>query len=349
MQTFDVLVTAICAGRKDISVNQAKFWAKYLLQLKGCHLFSVASPEKDQAEWLRERCAGIGGSEIAAVLGENHWTSPRQIWMSKVGMFDDKKPTQSEAARWGNLLETTVATEWGVRENRKWVHIPVILQSDTYSYLLANIDGFTLSDDGEQITGILEIKTTSAYNEDAWRDGPLPYNYICQTTWYCGITGLDNFTIVCLVGGQKLYHYELPISTDLFEEEKAAANVFWNQYVVPKIEPPATAADAKLVDKPTEESAASPLILTSEDDDKYAEAYVQATQKEAELKKLKETIKARFMLKMKDNTCALTNAHTISVSFQSRKSCDLEKLADNYPDAFKECISTTSSPRYSIK
>ena len=222
MQTTQELLQMILTGRPDISFEEASKWIKYLSQLKGCHLFSVASPEKDQKEWLKERTAGIGGSEIAAIMGENHWSSPRQIWMSKIGMFDDKQPTQSEAARWGNLLETAVATEWGVRNNRKWIHIPVIIQSDDEPWLFANIDGFTLSDDEELITGILEVKTTSAYNLSQWEEGPLPYHYICQVNWYCGITGLDQYDLVCLVGGQKLYSYTLPAVKELFEKEKSS-------------------------------------------------------------------------------------------------------------------------------
>ena len=104
MQSRAELITIIQKGRPEIPLETVIKWATYLTQLDGCHLFSVAAPEKDKAEWLRERRAGIGGSEVAAIMGENHWNSPRQIWMSKMGMFDDKPPQQSEAARWGNLL-----------------------------------------------------------------------------------------------------------------------------------------------------------------------------------------------------------------------------------------------------
>ncbi|MEG2267844.1 MAG: YqaJ viral recombinase family protein, partial [Acinetobacter sp.] len=168
MQSSRELTNIISCGLPDISSDEVALWVKYLSQLKGCHLFSVASPEKDKAEWLLERRAGIGGSEVAAIMGENHWNSPRQIWMSKMGVFDEKPATQSEPAHWGNLLENIVAKEWGNRTKHAWVHIPIILQDDERPWLLANIDGFTLSDDSELVTGILEIKTTSAFNRDVW-------------------------------------------------------------------------------------------------------------------------------------------------------------------------------------
>ena len=101
MQDVQTLVNMIQKGRKDVDAATAGIWATYLQQLKGCHLFSVASPDVDKTAWLKERRAGIGGSEIATIMGENHWASPRQIWLSKIGMLDDKPAQQSESARWG--------------------------------------------------------------------------------------------------------------------------------------------------------------------------------------------------------------------------------------------------------
>ena len=119
-------------------------------------------------------------------------------------------PISRVRQRWGNLLENTVAQEWAKRENRQWIHVPVCLQSLDNSVMFANIDGFTLSDDRQTVTGILEIKTTNEHNRQVWETGPLPEYYICQTNWYLGVTGLPLYDIVCLVGGQRLYSYTLP-------------------------------------------------------------------------------------------------------------------------------------------
>ena len=35
-------------------------------------------------DWLKGRQAGIGGSEIAAIVGLNQYTTPMQVWESKV-------------------------------------------------------------------------------------------------------------------------------------------------------------------------------------------------------------------------------------------------------------------------
>ena len=167
MQNQQTLFDMIRAGRPDLPKHTIDTWIKYLSQLKGCHLQSVIAQSVDEAAWLKEREKGIGGSEIAAIAGRSPWNTAYQIWLNKTGQVDMlQKREQSEMARWGNLLEETVAKEWAFRNNRKYINIAVILADDEHPFMFANIDGFTLTDDEEYVTGILEIKTTSAYNQE---------------------------------------------------------------------------------------------------------------------------------------------------------------------------------------
>lgn len=351
MQPRSELRTLIKAGLPHLTDSTIDLWCDYLEQLKGCHLYSVDSPEKDKAAWLRSRRAGIGGSEIAAIMGANHWNSPRQIWMSKVGMFDDKPPQQSEAARWGNLLETVVADEWALRNNRRYVHIPVILQHDEDPWLLANIDGFTISEDGNFVTGILEIKTTSAYNNDVWEHGPLPFHYMCQTNWYCGITGLGMYTIVCLVGGQKLYDYELPADPELFQCERDTARVFWVRNVLEKIEPEATAVDKELIakDEKMPDPDAEEVIMDDDETERIAEAYCQMRDKIKQMTDVKNALYAQMKLKVGNYAGIITKTHTATVACSSRRVCDFDLLQELNPDIYKQVVRTSSSISLRIK
>lgn len=355
MQSRAELINIIQKGRPEIPHEIVIRWAAYLTQLEGCHLYSVAAPEKDKAEWLRERRAGIGGSEVAAIMGENHWNSPRQIWMSKMGMFDDKPQQQSEAARWGNLLETVVADEWALREDRKYVHIPVILQDDERPYLLANIDGFTLSSDGQVITGILEIKTTSAYNQSVWENGPLPFHYMCQTNWYCGITRLGAYTIVCLVGGQHLYSYDLPADSELFAREVAAADDFWLNHIVTGIEPEATAVDKELLkkaesaDEVPDVDEAPTLILDDEESQRLITSYIQLREKVKALKDIKDAVYAQIKIKIGKNPSAMTATNSVTVKKIARRSCDFGLLQSIAPEIYAQVVSENVSLSLDIR
>ena len=44
------------------------------------------------------RHAGIGGSEIAAIIGMSPYNTPRSVWLSKTGQLTDGAYKQSEAA-----------------------------------------------------------------------------------------------------------------------------------------------------------------------------------------------------------------------------------------------------------
>lgn len=354
MQSEAELMKIISAGRPDISTGTIKLWVKYLRQLQGCHLFSVASPEKDKAEWLKERRAGIGGSEIAAIMGENHWNSPRQIWLSKMGMFDDKPPQQSEAARWGNLLETIVADEWALRNNRKYVHIPVILQDDERPYLLANIDGFTLSDDMQVVTGVLEVKTTSAYNNDVWENGPLPFHYMCQTNWYCGITHLGAYTIICLVGGQRLYSYDMPAESDLFKREVAAADDFWLGHIVTGIEPAATAVDAELFKKAeaadvSEDGEEVSVVWDDDENKRLVDSYIKLREKISALEDVKKAIYAQIRVNLGAATSAITSTGSVSLKRSMRRSCDYALLERIAPEVYAKVITSKLTVSLDIK
>jgi putative phage-type endonuclease len=348
MQTRDEIIEIISRDRPDISQHEIGIWADYLLQLKGCHLYSAASPEFDKEEWLKQRTAGIGGSEIATLLGENKYSSPRQLWMSKMGMLPgDYK--QSEPARWGNLLETSIATEWGIRNEKQWVHIPVIIQSDEEEWLLANIDGFVLSNDRHTITGILEIKTTTVYNLTLWEEGPLPYNYICQTNYYAGITGLSEIDLVCLVGGQKLCSHFMMADVELFEKEKQVAREFWLVNVKGCVEPIATEGDVQCLKDAGFDEELKPIVFEDDGTDNLVKGYVDLREKITKLTEIKKALSAQIMVALDKHTSGITKSHTLAITTQTRKSCDYDLLADMYPDAYKDCISQSVSTILRIK
>ena len=45
---------------------------------------------EQRAAWLEGRRRGIGGSDVAAVLGLNPWKTPLDVWNDKLGLSEDK-------------------------------------------------------------------------------------------------------------------------------------------------------------------------------------------------------------------------------------------------------------------
>ena len=71
-------------------------------------------------EWLEDRRKGIGGSDVATILGLNQYKSAYQLWLEKTGQVE-LKDTESEPAYWGNVLEEVVAKEFQERTGKKFV------------------------------------------------------------------------------------------------------------------------------------------------------------------------------------------------------------------------------------
>ena len=110
--------------------------------------------------FLAERMKGIGGSDVAAILGLSKWSTPYDVWQSKLGLAD---PTpDNDAMKWGRLLEPVVRQAYAERTG-----LAVAVPSDPlvmpgYDFARANLDG--IREDGR----IVEIKT--ARYADGWGD-----------------------------------------------------------------------------------------------------------------------------------------------------------------------------------
>lgn len=50
--------------------------------------------EEQRAEWLEGRRQGIGGSDVAAVLGLSPWKTALDVWNDKLGLSEEKEMSE---------------------------------------------------------------------------------------------------------------------------------------------------------------------------------------------------------------------------------------------------------------
>lgn len=189
-------------------------------------------------EWLADRKNGIGGSESAAAIGASPWMSAIELWGIKTGRIEPDNLDEVERVRWGSLLEPVIGQEFGERTGRdvrQWNQLQVITH-DAYSFIRCTPDAF--QDDTSIIgTGLLQIKTTSEWNKDDWRDGNVPLHYQVQVQHELAVTGCRWASIACLVGGQKLEWVDVERNEPFIEALIARLKDFW-ACVVNDVEPP---------------------------------------------------------------------------------------------------------------
>ena len=113
-----------------------------------------------EEEWLAYRRKGIGGSDVAALLGISPWRTARDLYFDKLNIVAvEDNEDNWVALEMGHLLEPLVAKIFQHRTGYKVYQIKKMFQHPQYSWMLADVDYFVELPDGS--TAILEIKTSA--------------------------------------------------------------------------------------------------------------------------------------------------------------------------------------------
>ncbi|KOX16612.1 hypothetical protein ADL06_33165 [Streptomyces sp. NRRL F-6491] len=197
----------------------------------------------DREEWLAARRAGIGGSDVAAVLGMSRYTSPIELYLDKLGELGEvpRSPELEEAAFWGHAHEPTVARVFSERTGLGVVEGPGMLAHVERPWMLANVDRFVI-EQGSVPSSLLEIKTRSAFQLDEWLLG-VPDGPALQTHWYLAVTGYRHAHVAALLGGNRLVIHRVARDETLVEHLVEIVGAFW-QNVLDRVPPPVDGSEA---------------------------------------------------------------------------------------------------------
>jgi len=197
-------------------------------------------------QWLGTRSKGIGGSDVAALVGLSKWKSPYALWLEKTGQVPEQEI--GEAAYWGTVLEPIVAGEFAKRTGHTVLDTPGTLQHPDIPYMLVNPDRLVCDTTcgthavyGEEVAGcdgcaLLEIKTTSAYNADEWRNDSVPFAAALQCQHAFAVTGLSKAYVPALIGGQKFVLAEVHRDEELIDMLIKMEADFWRRVI--EMDPP---------------------------------------------------------------------------------------------------------------
>lgn len=203
---------------------------------------------KTKEEWRRNRTR-LGGSDAAAVLGENPYMSNVELWEVKTGLREQEDISEKSYVKYGTEAEEYLRALFALDfpqyevlydENNLWLN-------DQYSFAHASLDGVLIERETGR-KGILEIKTTNilqSMQKEKW-DHQIPQNYFAQLLHYLMVTELDFAVLKAQLrydfGGEIVLHtrhymidraeFEADIQY-LAERER----LFWDHHVIPKRRP----------------------------------------------------------------------------------------------------------------
>lgn len=188
--------------------------------------------EHQSPEWYALRSNGIGGSEIAAVVGLSPWTSRFALWHRKRGLLEEQQADQ--AMSWGTRLEPIICEAFTEAHPEFWVQEAGTYRHAERTWQLANVDRMLYPTENVGVDtdplGLLEVKTASAFDAFEWgKPGTdeIPPYYRCQVLWYLDVLGLPSAHLAVLIGGSDYREYVIDYAADEAEWLREEGAKFW--------------------------------------------------------------------------------------------------------------------------
>lgn len=290
------------------------------------------SKNATREEWLKVRKLGLGGSDMAAVLGLSPWRSPIDVWLDKTS--DTVEEKESEPMYWGNVLEEVVAQEFAKRSGYKVRNNNFTLQSEEYPYLLANID--------REIVGLdagLECKTANAFKANEWDGDNVPDAYYIQCQHYMAVTGKSSWWIACLVGGNTFYYKEIKRNEEVIAAIIETGAAFWELVKNKTMPAPDDTKQCENALKKFYQKSNGQSVELPANYGNMIIDYLEIKNQLSELETKKRGIENVMKDFLKDNERATYGEHFVSwKSTKPRETFDAKAFKDDYPELHKKYI-----------
>lgn len=306
-------------------------------------LAKITTADMSRDEWLDARRAGIGGSDVGAIMGFNQYKSAYQVFLEKTGQYHEE--IDNEAVYFGNALEDFVAQEFAKRTGKKVRRLNKMLVHPEHDFMLANVDRVVV---GER--AVLECKTASEYVKEAWEGEEIPASYLCQVHHYLAVTGFEKAYIAVLVGGNKFIWKEIERDEEFIEILIDREKDFWENHVLKDEAPPIDGSDATndLIKKMYPQDDGTAIMLTK-DDDVLLDAIDSISSEIKALEQQKKEYENQLKLRLENATEGHSQRHKVTFKTVVSNRVDSKRLKVDAPDIYDKFIKPSSSRRLTIK
>jgi len=305
-------------------------------------------------KFLAGRKKGIGGSDVAAILGFSPYKSPYQLWLDKTGR-SERSESQSESAHFGHLLEDVVAKEYSRRAGVKVQRVTKQLSLPDHPWAIGNIDraiinpeisGNVRFKDGKLTTDkLLECKTASEYLAKLFGEegsDQVPDYYLTQCLWYLLLSGCQFIDLAVLIGGNKFRMYRIERDEDLIDSIFRQVKAFWFNHVVADVPPDPTCFDDVL--HRWSKHVVGKQVEADLKHIKLAEELITVQNRQKADKAREDEIKLQIVTTMQDAEMLISQGMTIcTYKEQSSTRIDSTLLKKEEPDLFAKYSKTSST------
>lgn len=294
---------------------------------------------EERTAWLNERRKGIGGSDVAAIIGLSPWTTPLDIYEQKLGIALPSEET--EAMYWGTALEPAIRQAYSDKTGYLVKKPETAFVHPKYSFMRANLDGIVLNDNR-----IAEFKTAST--SKGWGEpgtDEIPDYYLTQVQHYMAVTDRPVCDVAVLVAGRDFSIYTVEADKELQEQLIEIEAEFWQKVEKRTPPEPTNYEEFQKIRKQR-----FPETGSIEADSEVIEIVKQYLDADAEEKAITERIsglKQKIAELLGDNNAFTLNGKKL-VSWRRGATCkrlNQASLKTKYPQIFEEFTTvSTNSP-----
>ena len=275
-----------------------------------------------------DRRKGIGGSDIAAIMGLSPFRTALDVFLEKT---TDGEGADSQCMQRGRRLEKYILEEYAERnEEELEVNIPVI-KSKEYPFLIGHIDAKV-----KDKNIIVEAKSVAGF-ASIWND-EIPIYYRTQVAHYASIADADRVDVAVLFDRWNFACYTYWRNKELEAKIKKTAIDFWNNHIIKGIPPaPEKIEDAqKMYSKVSNQEEE---IEINKEIELSVKELQKITVEKKELKEKEETIKLDIMKYMKDKEFLVKDDRKlVSWKTQDRNLFDITKFKVEHPAIYKSYL-----------
>lgn len=294
----------------------------------------------DRQEWLAKRRQGLGGSDIAALLGISRWHSPLSLWLEKRGELDEQQERVTSAQEWGLELEDPIRRAYTRKTGVGVYQLPeyTMYRSRELPIALVTPDGY--ADDG----GGFEAKTSSQFMADEWQDEHgrpvLPAYYEAQAQWESAVTGWDHVHFGVLIGASDFRTMTVVADKELHEQLYERAREFWTlveQNKMPDVD--GTTASAKALAERYPHAKEGKRVEVGPNLTQLVSQWKSLTDYRKAAETAEREVENKIKLLLGDAEVGLCDGlPVVTWKSQSRKSVSVESLIERYPDLAPELV-----------
>ncbi|MDZ5782078.1 YqaJ viral recombinase family protein [Marinococcus luteus] len=307
----------------------------------------VLTPTKkmNRKEWLEHRKSGLGGSDVSAVLGLNKYKTAFEVWLEKQPDYMPEEIT-SEAAHWGNRLESIVADEFRERTGKRVQKRNAIYRHKDHPFMLANIDRVVVGENA-----LLECKTANQFLSGDWEQEEVPDAYLVQCQHYMAVLNKQKAYIAVLIGGQKFVWKEIKRDEELINLVIQREKEFWENHVLSR-RPPAldgSSAAEKFLAKRFDTAEEGESINLGKNEQTMVEELQEIDLQIKTMEERKKEIKNHLKYEMQSAETAYVNGYEIKWKNVTSSRIDTKKLKREKPRLAEGYVTESVSRRFEIK